>query len=67
MTQFLVLMNGEADDYPLIVPAKCDTNLTQCAGARKVRLSKMTGIRPTRTRAKAGSAASPKRSSLASW
>ena len=39
----------------------------QEAGCRKVRLSKITGIKPTTTKASDGSAASPKRSSRASW
>lgn len=34
---------------------------------RKVRLSNMTGIKPTNTKANEGKAASPKRSSRASW
>jgi hypothetical protein len=45
----------------------CLKNSTFHEGCRNVRLSKITGIKPTNTKAKEGSAASPKRSSRANW
>ena len=45
----------------------CREELKAYSALRKVRLSNTTGISPTSTSVKAGKAASPKRSSRASW